>query len=149
MNRKQKLRLTGIISVLVILCAAMGLILYALKQNINLFYTPTELLAAHTTPNQIVRIGGYVAEHSVHYDPTGTNVTFTITDKKNNLIINYHGVLPSLFREGQGIVVTGKLTQPHFLLANQVLAKHDEKYMPYGLEKKLKQEIKKGEKNDS
>jgi cytochrome c-type biogenesis protein CcmE len=143
MNRKQKLRLAGIISVLVILCAAMSLILYALKQNINLFYTPTQLLEARTTPNQIVRIGGYVALHSVHYDPTGTNVTFTITDKKNNLIINYHGVLPSLFREGQGIVVTGKLTQPHLLLADQVLAKHDEKYMPLVLEK----ELEKGEKN--
>jgi len=131
MNRKQKLRLAGIISVLVIVCASISLVLYALKQNINLFYTPTQLLKAHTVPNQIVRIGGYVAEHSVHYDPAGTSVTFTITDKKNNLVVNYHGVLPSLFREGQGIVVTGKLKDPHFLLADQVLAKHDEKYMPW------------------
>lgn len=143
MNRKQKLRLTGIISVLLIVCIAISLILYALKQNINLFYTPTQLFAAHTMPNQIVRIGGYVAEKSVHYDPSGTSVTFTITDKKNNLVIKYHGVLPSLFREGQGIVVTGKLINPHVLLADQVLAKHDEKYMPWPLAK----ELKKGESN--
>lgn len=137
MNRKQKLRLTGIISILAIICASISLILYALKQNINLFYTPTQLLEAHTTPDQMIRIGGYVAEHSVHYDSSGTNVTFTITDKKNNLTVNYHGVLPSLFREGQGVVVTGKLTQPGFLLADQVLAKHDEKYMPWPLAKEL------------
>ncbi len=143
MNRKQKIRLTGMISILVIICVAISLILYALKQNINLFYTPTQLLEARIVPNQIIRLGGYVAEHSVHYDPSGTSVTFTITDKKNNLTINYHGVLPSLFREGQGIVVTGKLTQPHFLQADQVLAKHDEKYMPWPLAK----ELKRGEKN--
>lgn len=145
MNRKQKLRLTGIISVLIILCVAISLILFALKQNINLFYTPTQLLEAHTMPNEIVRIGGYVAKHSVRYDPSGTNVTFTITDKKNNLTVNYQGVLPSLFREGQGIVVTGKLNSSHLLIADQVLAKHDEKYMPWPLEK----ELKKGEKNAS
>lgn len=143
MNRKQKLRLTGIITVLIILCTAITLILYALKQNINLFYTPTQLLEAHTTNNQTVRVGGYVAEKSVHYDASGTSVTFTITDKKNNLTVNYQGVLPSLFREGQGIVVTGQLTEAHTLSANQVLAKHDEKYMPWALEK----ELKKGEKN--
>jgi len=143
MNRKQKLRLTGIISLLLIICAAISLILYALKQNINLFYTPTQLLQAHTIPGQIVRMGGYVAEKSVQYDSSGTGVRFIITDKKNNLIVNYHGVLPSLFREGQGIVVTGKLINPHVLMADQVLAKHDEKYMPWPLAK----ELKKGESN--
>ena len=79
----------------------------------------------------------------MRYDPSGTSVTFTITDKKNNLVIHYHGVLPSLFREGQGIVVTGKLINPHLLTADQVLAKHDEKYMPWPLAK----ELKKGESN--
>lgn len=137
MNRKQKLRLTGVVSVLIIVCTAISLVLYALKQNINLFYTPTELREAHTNANQIVRIGGYVAMHSVHYDASGTTVTFVITDKKNNLTVNYHGVLPNLFREGQGIVVTGKLTRADFLVADQVLAKHDEKYMPWSLAKKL------------
>jgi len=144
MNRKQKLRLAGIVSVFIIVCTAITLILYALKQNINLFYTPTQLIAASITPNQVVRIGGYVAEHSVHYDASGTAVTFTITDKKNNLLVNYHGVLPNLFREGQGIVVTGKLSAPYFLVADQVLAKHDEKYMPWPLAKTLNQGGKNG-----
>jgi cytochrome c-type biogenesis protein CcmE len=145
MNRKQKLRLTGIISILFVVCAALVLILYALKQNINLFYTPTQLLTAHLTPNQVVRIGGYVAKHSVHYDTSGEQVSFIITDQKNTLSVNYHGVLPSLFREGQGIVVTGKLNESHILIADQVLAKHDEKYMPWPLAKELKQ----GERNDT
>ncbi|HSW94158.1 MAG TPA: cytochrome c maturation protein CcmE [Gammaproteobacteria bacterium] len=145
MNRKQKWRLTGIISVLIFLSLSAGFVLYALKQNINLFYTPTQLLEAHTMPDQIVRVGGYVAEKSVHYDPSGTGVRFTITDKKHELIVDYHGVLPGLFREGQGIVVTGKLMNSQLLQADQVLAKHDEKYMPWP----LANELKKGASNGS
>lgn len=143
MNRKQKWRLTGIISVLLFLGLAAGFVLYALKQNINLFYTPTQLLEAHILPDQIVRVGGYVAEKSVHYDPSGTSVRFTVTDKKHALIVDYHGVLPGLFREGQGIVVTGKLMNSQILQADQVLAKHDEKYMPWPMAR----ELKKGESN--
>ncbi len=143
MNRKQKLRLTGILSLFAMLCAAIALVLYALKQNINLFYTPTQLLEAHTIPHQIVRVGGYVKEHSVHYDASGTRVAFMITDKKNNLSVHFEGVLPSLFREGQGIVVTGELIESHQLHADQVLAKHDEKYMPWSIEKELQKEAKK------
>src|SRR3990167_10819370 len=137
MNHKQKMRLTGIVSVIVILCGAAGLILYALKQNINLFYTPTEVLTANIHPNQIIRIGGYVKKKRIHFDKTGTTVRFVITDKKNEMTIDYQGVLPNLFREGQGVVVTGKLTPAHTLLASEVLAKHDEKYMPWPLSKKM------------
>lgn len=138
MNRKQKLRLTGMISALVLICVAVSLVLYALKQNINLFYTPTQLLEAHLMPDQTIRLGGYVANHSVHYDSAGTGVTFVVTDKKNNITVSYRGVLPNLFREGQGVVVSGKLNNSHFLIADQVLAKHDEKYMPWVLAKELK-----------
>jgi len=140
MNRKQKFRLAGALGILVIIGIAISLVLYALKQNINLFYTPTQLMAAHVMPNQVVRIGGYVAKQSVKYDASGSFVIFTITDRKNNLVIHYHGVLPNLFREGQAVVVTGKLTDAHFLLADQVLAKHDEKYMPPLLAKELKEQ---------
>lgn len=138
MNKKQKTRLTAIVSIIIILAAAIGLILYALKQNINLFYTPTQLSQAQINPDQSVRIGGYVKLGSVHYDASGESVSFVVTDKTNDLSVNYHGVLPNLFREGQGVVITGKLTAPHMLLASEVLAKHDEKYMPWPLEKVLK-----------
>lgn len=137
MNKKQKTRLIVIISILAILAIAAGLILYALKQNINLFYTPTQLLQAQINPNQNLRIGGYVKKQSVHYDSSGQSVSFTITDGSNELIINYHGVLPNLFREGQGVVVTGKLSNHHLFIASEVLAKHDEKYVPWPLRKEL------------
>ncbi len=129
MNKKQKNRLAAIISLIFILGTAIGLILYALKQNINLFYTPTELLKASLEPYQIVRVGGYVKNHSVHYDNSGEQVTFIITDRRHELKVSYRGVLPNLFREGQSVVVTGTLANS-LLKATEVLAKHDEKYMP-------------------
>jgi cytochrome c-type biogenesis protein CcmE len=129
MNKKQKNRLIAIISLIFILGAALGLILYALKQNINLFYTPTALLKASIQPNQIIRIGGYVKNHSVHYDTTGQQVDFIVTDRLHELKVTYQGVLPNLFREGQSVVVTGMLDNSIFK-ATEVLAKHDEKYMP-------------------
>lgn len=133
MNRRRKIKLFSIISIIFILAVALGLVLYALKQNINLFYTPTQLKHHPLQPNETVRIGGYVKTHSVHYDPSGKNVAFIITDKSNEISVNFGGILPSLFREGQGVVVTGKLSSKHTLLANEVLAKHDEKYMPLKL----------------
>jgi len=141
MNRKQKRKLIGIIVLLLLLSSAAGLILYALKQNINLFFTPTQLMQTTVNTSQSLRVGGYVKLHSVHYDPAGTGVDFTITDRTNEIQVSYHGVLPNLFREGQGIVVTGKLTNPHNLIASEVLAKHDEKYMPWPLAKELNKQL--------
>lgn len=130
MNRIQKRKLWGIICIAMLASIAVGLVLYALKQNINLFYTPTELLQSTIHPDQNLRIGGYVKINSVHYDSSGESVNFTVTDRKNDLQVNYHGVLPNLFREGQTVVITGKLNADHQLVASEVLAKHDEKYMP-------------------
>jgi len=139
MNNKQKKRLIGIISIFILLSGALGLVLYALKQNINLFYTPTELMQAQFPPHQSVRIGGYVKQGSVHYNATGERVEFIITDRVQELSVSFDGILPSLFREGQVVVVTGQLNEAHHLMADQVLAKHDEKYMPKPLADKLKQ----------
>ena len=138
MNRQHKIKLTAIISIILLLGTATGLILYALKQNINLFYTPTQLLEAKFNPEQTFRIGGYVKKHSVHYDNSGTHVNFVVTDRVNDLKVSFNGVLPSLFREGQGVVITGKLNDPKHFLAQEVLAKHDEKYMPPSVAKELK-----------
>lgn len=138
MNRKQKTRLIGSACLVVILSTAVALILYALKQNINLFYTPTQLLQTHINPGQHLRIGGYVKNHSVHYDNSGQSVHFIVTDRTHDMKVNYQGVLPNLFREGQAVVVTGTFTPEHTFLANEVLAKHDERYMPPQLAKQLK-----------
>jgi cytochrome c-type biogenesis protein CcmE len=112
-------------------------VLYALKQNINLFYTPTQLTGLTVNPHQALRVGGYVKKQSVHYDSSGKNVRFTITDPNNQIEVVFSGVLPSLFREGQGVVVTGKLTDSHHFTASEVLAKHDEKYVPRYLSEEL------------
>lgn len=138
MNRKQKNRLIWLICILVALSGAAGLTLYALKQNINLFYTPTGLFKAKIQPNQSIRIGGYVKDHSVVFDSSGTRVNFIVTDRTAELPVEYHGILPNLFREGQTVVVTGKVSGKK-MIAQEVLAKHDERYMPKPLAKELEQ----------
>ena len=139
MNRKQKKRLVGILCILALVGIAAGLILFALKQNINLFYTPTQLKQTEVHPKHTIRVGGYVKDHSVRYDPSGESVHFIITDRTEEINVTYHGVLPNLFREGQAVVVAGNLDQ-NYIKASQVLAKHDEKYVP----KSLADELKKG-----
>lgn len=138
MNRKQKNRITTIVCLIVILALASSLTLYALKQNINLFYTPSELVKIDVNPTQPLRIGGYVKPKSVHYDISGKSVNFIVTDHTNEIMVSFSGVLPSLFREGQVVVVNGKLNAARIFQADQVLAKHDEKYMPKQLAKTLK-----------
>jgi len=135
MNRKQKNRLIGVLIVLPLISIATGLILFALKQNINLFYTPTQLNTLNNLPKQTIRIGGYVKTNGVHYDKSGETVSFVVTDRTHDIEVHFKGVLPNLFREGQTVVVTGKLNNQHQLIAHQVLAKHDEKYMPKAVRK--------------
>lgn len=139
MNLKRRKKLTFFLSLVLLLGAATGLMLYALKQNINLFYTPTQLLTGDLKADQTFRLGGYVKKHSVVYDVSGEAVSFVVTDRKNELLIHFRGVLPNLFKEGQTVVVTGKLSDPHTFTASEVLAKHDEKYMPKGLAEQLNQ----------
>lgn len=140
MNRKQRTKLIAVTSIIAILGIAVGLVLYALKQNINLFYTPTQLLEVTINPEQQIRIGGYVKKQSVAYDTSGESVSFVITDRKNEIKVTYHGVLPNLFREGQGVVVSGRVSEPGLLTASEVLAKHDEKYMPKAVADAIKKE---------
>ena len=139
MNQKHKKKLIIVISILSLVSIASGLILFALKQNINLFYTPTELSRENKIPLRAIRVGGYVKDKSVQYDHQGEEVVFIITDRSHEITVHYHGILPNLFREGQTVVVTGKILENHILIASQVLAKHDEKYIP----KTLMNEVKK------
>ena len=107
--------------------------LYALGQNINLYYTPSQLLTAHATVDQELRIGGLVKSGSVHFAAQGLQMSFVLTDYKQEITVKYNGVLPTLFREGQGIVVQGKLNPQGILMADQVLVKHDANYRPPGI----------------
>jgi len=137
MNPARKKKLITWLLIITTTSIAIGLMLYALKQNINLFLTPSQLTKSHIQPGQIIRLGGYVAKHSVHYSPSGKKVQFAVTDKKQQINVQYQGILPSLFREGQGVVITGRFNSAHEFIADQVLAKHDEKYMPAILTKAL------------
>ena len=129
MNPKYK-RLLILFLILSILGVATKLVLMALKENIIYFYTPNELKKKYGNVKNIenkIRIGGLVLEDSVVIDKNES--IFEITDKKDNIKVFFRGQLPDLFREGQGIVAEGIL-KDNKLIANQVLAKHDENYMP-------------------
>lgn len=114
-----------------LLCAiaiVAGLILYALRNSIDLYYTPTQLYTAQYLPKQQIRIGGMVALQSIVQNDL--QVSFILTDYTHNVTVNYVGLLPDLFKEGQGAVVAGKLNADNIFVAKQILAKHDENYMP-------------------
>ena len=139
MNKIHKKRIYLISSVIVGLGVAIALVLYALQQNINLFYTPSQLLQSHVQLRQRVKLGGYVEDHSVTYSSDGQEVHFMVTDNVDHIPVDYHGQLPNLFREGQGVVVTGTLDDHGTFDASEVLAKHDAKYMPSVLKTQLSQ----------
>ncbi len=126
MKRKHK-RLTFVFVALGLLGAAAALILTAFEDNIVFFLGPTEVLAKNPPPERRLRIGGLVEEGSV--EKSGVVVRFRVTDLANTIAVTYEGLLPDLFREGQGVVAEGHMRQGTFF-ADAVLAKHDENYMP-------------------
>ncbi len=132
MKPHRRRRVYFIIVILVGVAMAVSLAIYALGQNVNLYYTPTQLSVAQT-PQSMFRLGGMVKVGSFVRDPDSLQVHFVLTDYQHQIPIQYTGILPALFREGQGIVVQGKLNSQGIFIADQVLAKHDEKYMPPGI----------------
>lgn len=129
MTLAQQKRCILVLSLVIGIGSAVALILYALSQNINLFYTPTQIIEEKVIVSKNIRVGGMVVKNSlIRRDDLA--VEFLIQDFKNQIKIYYEGILPDLFREGQGIVALGKLTPEGQFRASQVLAKHDEKYMP-------------------
>ncbi|MDF1724932.1 MAG: cytochrome c maturation protein CcmE [Alcanivorax sp.] len=130
MNAVRKQRLILVISILVGLAIACGLMFYALRQNINLFFTPQQVMAGEAPLDTQMRVGGLVEEGSVVRDQETLDVQFVLTDGKGSFTVHYQGILPDLFREGQGIVANGTLISTNRFEAEEVLAKHDETYMP-------------------
>jgi cytochrome c-type biogenesis protein CcmE len=126
--RKRKMGIIVLSLLMVSLAAA--LILYALRQNISLFYTPTQAVKGEAPLKKHIRIGGMVEKGSLIRGQRDLVVQFKVTDFKQTVTIIYKGILPDLFREGQGIVAEGQLQDGLHFKATQVLAKHDEKYMP-------------------
>ncbi|NQZ80336.1 MAG: cytochrome c maturation protein CcmE [Colwellia sp.] len=145
MNPRRKKRLTIVTAIIIGLSLVTGLVLYALSQNIDLFYKPSEIYLGKEDTGikpingQRLRIGGLVVPGSVHRDEDSLKVNFKLADMKMPITFNesdptvtvrYDGILPDLFREGQGIVANGVLVDGKFIEASEVLAKHDENYMP-------------------
>lgn len=145
MNPRRKKRLTIITSVISGVAIVAGLVLYALSQNIDLFYMPSEVhggkqdTGIKAQVGQRLRIGGLVVPGSIERDADSLKVSFKLADMKTpisfsddepTVTVKYDGILPDLFREGQGIVANGTLTNGNIINASEVLAKHDENYMP-------------------
>ncbi|MCP5331199.1 MAG: cytochrome c maturation protein CcmE [Gammaproteobacteria bacterium] len=125
-HRRKKLTIIGFIATG--LAVAIGLSLYALSNTIDLFFTPSQVAAGEVADGQRIRIGGMVKEGSVEQSQDSLHVEFIATDYSHDLQVRYDGILPDLFREGQGVVVEGAVTNGVFE-ASRVLAKHDENYM--------------------
>jgi cytochrome c-type biogenesis protein CcmE len=135
MNPRRKKRLAIVIAILLGVGSTIGLVLYALNQNMDLFYTPSEILygkddGSKPEVGQRLRIGGMVVKGSVQRDSDSLKVSFELKDRGESVTVTYDGILPDLFREGQGIVAQGVLTSSRSISAFEVLAKHDETYMP-------------------
>lgn len=136
-TRKQK-RLMVILGLGLVLAVGVGAILFGLRSKITYFYTPTDIIEKNVATGQSFRLGGLVQIDSLtKQDKT---VTFTVTDGETDLVVTYVGILPDLFREGQGVVAQGQLIAPGQFQASNVLAKHDETYMPRELTEALKEQ---------
>ena len=109
---------------------AVGLVLYALRGNVNLYFTPSQVFNNEAPQGRSFRIGGLVEEGSIKRQQDGLTTTFVITDTKNKIPVTYTGILPDLFKEGKGVVAQGKMQSDGIMHAEEVLAKHDENYMP-------------------
>lgn len=130
MNIKQKKRLWVVMGVFLILAMIVSLVAFALRQNISLYYTPEQIIKHQAPLDRTIRMGGMVMSQSLVQHKQPLDIDFVVTDYKGQIKVHYHGLLPDLFREGQGIVVKGKLTSYNAFEAKEVLAKHDENYMP-------------------
>ncbi len=130
MNKLRKKRLATVGVIIMGMGIAAALILTAFEKNLMYFYSPTQIASGEAPQARAFRVGGLVEQDSVSRDPDSLQVTFKLTDTKETVTVSYDGILPDLFREGQGIVANGKLDGKGVFQASEVLAKHDENYMP-------------------
>jgi len=130
MHPVRKQRLMIVLFVVLFSSAAIGLMVYGLSGNINLFFPPVEIAEGKAPVGQSIRVGGMVVEGSIVRSTDSLKIAFELTDYQATVPVVYEGILPDLFDEGQGAVAAGKLNEDGVLMATEVLAKHDENYMP-------------------
>ncbi|MEQ1962822.1 cytochrome c maturation protein CcmE [Xenorhabdus khoisanae] len=146
MNSRRKTRLYLVVTTFIGLCLTIAMIFYSLRANIDLFYTPGEILYGKgnnlikPTIGQRLRIGGTVMSDSIVWDAHKLKVNFKLYDTQGVVDVSYEGILPDLFREEQGIVALGVLSHENHIIAHEVLAKHDENYMPPEVKAALEQD---------
>ena len=130
-------RLLLILLTLIIILSAVLLILYNTKENVSYFYTPSEIVESDIIINKLIRIGGFVENDSFN-KISSSSFKFRITDEKASILVSFNGILPDLFREGQGAVIEGVFINNDVFNATNVFAKHDENYMPASIKEDLK-----------
>jgi len=130
MNPKRKKRLVLASLIVAGVAVAVGFMLMALRENINLFFSPSQIAVGEAPTDHVFRLGGLVEAGSLTREDDGLTVHFVVTDTAEKIAVVYKGILPDLFREGQGIIALGKLDRSGVFRADEVLAKHDENYMP-------------------
>ena len=136
MTRKQR-RSAAIVTAVAVLSLALGLVLYAMRESIEFFYTPSRIAEKQVQPTKRIRLGGIVAEKSLKIE--GIRSEFEITDTLKSIKVTFEGTRPDLFREGQGVVAIGRLGSDGVFKADTILARHDETYMPAEVAKELKE----------
>ncbi len=130
MNPQRRKHLFTVIFIVLGMATATALALKAFNENLIYFYSPSQVVAGDAPTTRAFRIGGLVVDNSVERDPESLVVSFVLTDTLHEIKVSYEGILPDLFKEGQGIVANGKLRSDGSFEASEVLAKHDENYMP-------------------
>ena len=138
MHPLRKQRLYVVLSILFGTAMAAFLVFKGLSENINLFYSPSDLKKEKISVDNQIRVGGMVKKDSINKESNSLRISFVITDFEEDLLITYEGILPDLFSEEAGIVAKGKINEEGMFIANEVLAKHDENYMPPEVAKTLK-----------
>jgi cytochrome c-type biogenesis protein CcmE len=128
--KPRRKRIAAIVGGLALLGIAAGLVLYAFQSNLVFFFTPTQIAAGEAPRDRAFRVGGLVQAGSVKREPQALKVQFVVTDTANSIPVAYSGSLPDLFREGKGVVAQGRIGPDGVFHASEVLAKHDENYMP-------------------
>jgi cytochrome c-type biogenesis protein CcmE len=142
MHPVRKQRLIVVIAIVIGASIAIGLMVYALRNSINLFYAPIDIAEGKAPIGKSIRAGGMVLEGSLKRHTDSLTVEFIVTDYKAEVPIVYTGILPDLFSEGEGVVATGMLDENGVFQAEQVLAKHDESYMPPEVQDAIKDSVK-------
>ena len=123
-------RFLMIAGAVVVLSVTAAFVLNAFQSNLVFFFTPTQVALGEAPKGRVFRVGGMVKEGSVAREADGVTVRFVVTDTEKDLTVNYKGILPDLFKEGKGVVAQGRLDEQGLFVASEVLAKHDENYMP-------------------